>query len=398
MTVPAALPVINIDERRARLAVRHRLVPGLRAADAVDAARSLVALHATDPGTVYLSVWARVDGFAVPDLEAALYTDRSLVKHLAMRRTLWVLPRDVLPYAQAGASERVAVIERRNLIKEVEAAGLHRNGARWLDRAGRQVLGALADGRELTSSELRAELSVLEGSIAYGEGKTWGGTVPIGPRVLTVLSAEGRVMRASNDGGWAVSRPRWTSTESWLGAALPTMSGEEGLAGMVERWLRAFGPGTVADIKWWLKSTVAAVRQALAEIGAVEVALDDGAVGYVLADDLEPVGPVEPWVALLPPLDPTTMGWTERGWYLGEHKAQLFDTAGNAGPTVWCDGRIVGGWRQRDDGSVELQLLEKVGRAQTKALTARADELTEWFDGKRVLMRFPSPLSKATAT
>ena len=72
----ASLPVFSVEERRARLAVRHRLVPGHRSADAVNAASSLVALHATDPGTVYLSVWARVDGFAVPDLEAALYADR----------------------------------------------------------------------------------------------------------------------------------------------------------------------------------------------------------------------------------------------------------------------------------------------------------------------------------
>ena len=112
--------MITVEARRARLAVRHRLAPELGAADAVDAASSLVALHGTDPGTVYLSVRARVDGFAVSDLEAALYADRSLVKHMAMRRTLWVFPREVLPYAQAGASERVAADERRKLIKDVE--------------------------------------------------------------------------------------------------------------------------------------------------------------------------------------------------------------------------------------------------------------------------------------
>lgn len=394
--MPASLPTIGVEERRARLARRHRLAPGERAADEVAAACSLVALHGTDPGTIFLSAWARVDGFAVADMEAALYADRTLVKHLAMRRTIWVFPRDTLPYAQAGVSGRVAADERRRLIKEVEAAGLHRNGAHWLDDACAQVLAALADGRELSSSELRDELPVLEGSITFGEGKSWGGEVPIGPRVLTVLSASGQVVRASNDGGWWVSRPRWTSAEAWLGAPVPALPAEVGLAGLVERWLRAFGPGTLDDIKWWHKSTVAAVRKALADVGAVEVSLSpDGPVGFVLPDDLDPVEPVDPWVALLPPLDPTTMGWTERAWYLGDHKAQLFDTAGNAGPTVWCDGRIVGGWRQRDDGSVELQLLEKVGRAHARALKERADELTEWFGGRRVMMRFPSPLSKA---
>jgi hypothetical protein len=394
--MPSSLPTIGVEDRRARLARRHRLAPGHRAGDAVEAAASVVALHGTDPGTIFLSAWARVDGFAVADMETALYDDRTLVKHLAMRRTIFVFPQETLPYAQAGVSARVAADERKRLIKEVEAAGLHRDGSRWLDEACAQVLAALADGRELTSSELRAELPVLEGSVTYGEGKSWGGQVPIGPRVLTVLSASGRVVRASNDGQWFVSRPRWASTEAWLGSAPPAMTTEEGLAGLVERWLRSFGPGTLADIKWWHKSTVAAVRRALADVGAVEVTLEpEGSVGYVLPDDVDPVEPAEPWVALLPALDPTTMGWTERAWYLGDHKAQIFDTAGNAGPTVWCDGRIVGGWRQRDDGSVELQMLETVGRAAARALKERAEELTEWFGGQRVMMRFPSPLSKA---
>ena len=125
----------------------------------------------------------------------------------------------------------------------------------------------------------------------------------------------------------------------------PTPSEADAVATLVERWLRAFGPGTVADIKWWLGSTVRAVRRALEQVGAVEVDLD-GRTGYLLADDLEPTEPAEPWAALLPPLDPTTMGWFERDWYLGEYKPQLFDSTGNGGPAVWWDGRIVGGWRQ----------------------------------------------------
>lgn len=390
----SALPTIDVRERRARLARRHRIAPAFRADDAVDAASSVVALHGTDPGTIFLSAWARVDGFSVRDLETALYDERSLVKHLAMRRTLWVLPRDVLPQAQAAASSRVAATERKRLIADVEKAGLFTDGTTWLDDACNQVLDALADGRERTSSELRAELPVLEGSIVYGEGRKWGGAAPIGPRVLTVLSASGQVVRASNDGGWTISRPRWTSMEAWLGSPLSSMPEREAMAGLVERWLRAFGPGTLADLKWWTKSTVAAVRRALADVEAVEVSLDDGERGYVLPDDVEATEDVDPWVALLPPLDPTTMGWTQREWYVGAYKELLFDTAGNAGPTAWCNGRIVGGWRQREDGSVELQLLEKLPRREMSALTARADELTEWFGGVRVLPRFPSPLSK----
>jgi hypothetical protein len=386
---------VDVAERRARLARRHRLAPGHRADDVVDAARSMVALHGTDPASVYLSAWARVDEMTVADMERALYVDRSLVKHLAMRRTLFVFPRESLEFAQAGASNRVAELERRRLIRDVENAGMHRDGERWLSRASKEVLAALSDGREATSSELRAEIPLLEGSIAYGEGKSWGGRMPVGPRVLTTLSAAGRVVRASNDGAWTSSRPRWASTNSWLGGEIAPRPEAEGVARLVEGWLRAFGPGTEADLKWWLGSTVTAVRSALADLDAVEVDLE-GPTGYLLPDDLEAPDPVEPWAALLPALDPTTMGWFERGWYLGPHKELIFDSNGNGGATVWWDGRIVGGWRQSDTGEVELQMLEEVGTEGQRAAEHEAARLSEWL-GPLVLPRFPSPMSKASA-
>jgi hypothetical protein len=390
-------PRIEPEERRARLARRHRLAPGHRATDAVAAARSMVCLHGTDPATVFLSARSRVDGMTVADLERALYADRSLVKHLAMRRTLFVFSRETLPFAQAGASERVADAERRRLVRDVEAAGLRRDGRRWLRDARRRVLAALADGREATSSELRDEIPLLAGSIAYGQGKSWGGEVAVGPRVLTVLSAEGRIVRASNDGAWTTSRPRWTAMSAWLGEELARPPQAEGVARLVEGWLRAFGPGTVADLKWWLGSTVTAARRALADVAAVEVDLGDGRVGHVLPGDVEPSEPVEPWAALLPPLDPTTMGWAEREWYLGPHRAQLFDTSGNAGPTAWWDGRIVGGWHQGRAGDVVVRLVEDVGGDGRRALDEEAARLTAWLRGTRVLPRFPSPLFKAAA-
>jgi Winged helix DNA-binding domain len=386
---------VDVAERRARLARRHRLAPAHRASDVVEAARSMVALHGTDPGSVYLSAWARVDEMTVADMERALYVDRSLVKHLAMRRTLFVFTRETLAFAQAGASNRVADFERRRLIRDVEKAGLQRDGERWLSRASEEVLAVLSDGREATSTELRAEIPSLEGSIAYGEGKSWGGRLPVGPRVLTTLSAAGRVVRASNDGAWTTSRPRWASTKSWLGDEIAPRSENEGLARLVEEWLRTFGPGTEADLKWWLGSTVKAVRGALADIDAVEVDVH-GRTGYLLPDDLEPVDPVEPWAALLPSLDPTTMGWIERDWYLGPHKELIFDTSGNGGATVWWDGRIVGGWRQSDAGEVELLMLEDVGAEGRRAAEHEAARLSEWL-GTLVLPRFPSPMSKVSA-
>ena len=381
-----------MDERRARLARRHHLVDG-PASMALDVLTgSLVGLHATDPATPYLSLWARVPGCSVAQVQTALYQDRTLVKHLAMRRTLWVVRPGDLPSIQAAASDRVAANEHRRLVADAERAGVASDGHAWLTTACSAVVDHLRHTGPRSARELREALPELTGTYDPAPGKTWGGEGHLAPRVLTLLSARGEIVRGPNDGGWTTSRPRWVSAADWLGPATAVES-DVARADLVRRWLHAFGPATVTDVKWWFGNTLGWARQALRDVDAVEVDLD-GAPGYVLPGDDEPEPEVAPWCALLPGLDVTTMGWFDRDWYVGPHRSQVFDRNGNAGPTVWVDGRIVGGWRQDADGRVELMLLEKVGRHASRELAERAEALTAWLDGVRVSPRFPSPLSK----
>jgi hypothetical protein len=384
----------TIDERRARLARRHFMAgkPEIDGPAAVTSA--MLGLHATDPATLYLSLWARIPGFAVEDLGHELYERRSVLRHLAMRRTLWLVRADDLAAVQPGASERVAENERRRLVADVQKAGVAPDGNAWLDRATAAVLRYLAENGPASVTEVRTALVELQGTYNPAPGKRWGGETQLAPRVFTVLSVRGDIVRGPNDGAWTVSRPRWVTTEDWLGGRPELMPLEKARAALVSRWLRAFGPATVADVKWWFGTTVKAARQALCDVGAVEVDVD-GVPGVALPDDLETEPGVGRWCALLPGLDVSTMGWIDRDWYVGPYRSRVFDTNGNAGPTAWWNGRVVGGWCQDGDGRVQLQLLEDPGRDGTHALQRRADELTDWLDGVRISPRFPSPLSKA---
>jgi hypothetical protein len=263
-----------------------------------------------------------------------------------------------------------------------------------VDAACEAVVAHLAGGRELSAQELREALPELAGRIDLAVGKSYGANVAIAPRVLTQLAVEGRLVRGRNGGHWRVSRPQWTLMAEWLGETLPPAKADEGYAELVRRWLWSFGPGTEADLVWWLGATKGAVRAALAAVGAVEVQLEGGSPAYLHPDDLEEVEPPETWAALLPVLDPTVMGWKQRDWYLGDHGPQLFDSNGNAGTTAWVDGRAVGCWVQDDRGVVRVHLLEELTKAHAVLLDAEAERLTEWLDGVVIGTVYPSSSMK----
>lgn len=392
---------VDDAERRARLARRHAIAPAHRVETPEQATAAVGVLHATEPASVYLSVAARTDA-TVADVDRALYDDRSLVKQLAMRRTLFVFPRELLPAAWGSASTRVAGQQRQGIAKDLVAHGIAEDPQTWIDEACAAVLehlDSLGPGAERSARQLREALPQLEGRTTADPTKKWDISAPIAPRVLTLLGARAELVRGHNDGHWRTSRPLWTRTESWLGSAPEPPTPEAGYAVLVTRWLAAFGPGTEADLVWWLGATKSAVRRALADVGAVTVSLDGGGTGYLLPDDLDPAAeasrPVEPWAALLPVLDPTTMGWRDREFYLDpDLTPYLFDTNGNGGATCWWDGRVVGAWVQDADGVVDLVLRGDLGSDARAALQAEADRLTAWLDGVVIASVYKSALMK----
>jgi hypothetical protein len=315
-----------------------------------------------------------------------------------MRRTLFVVPRDLAPVMDAACTKAIAAAERRRLVRMLEDQGVVRagDGGRWLKRVETKTLDALADRDHATARELTAEVPELGAKLHFGAGKTWAGTMGVSTRVLFLLAAEARVVRGRPLGTWTSGQYRWARIETWLGGPLPEVDRAEACAELLRRWLRAFGPGTSTDIRWWTGWTAKLTNETLHAIEAAEVELDDG-TGWVLPDDLEGVDAPVPWVALLPGLDSTVMGWKDRAWYLGERGHALFDRNGNAGPTVWASGRVVGGWAQADDGEIVVELLEPVDARTGKRIQRERVRLRDWLGDVRIKARFPAPHEKRLA-
>lgn len=387
---------IGVDERRSRLGVRHYLAADTHLADPYAVAQGIVAYHATDPASVYLAAAART-GFAAPSaLDEALYEDRTLVRILGMRRTMFVVPTALWPAVHVACTEAIAVNQRRQTLKMIAEGGITDDAEAWLTRASAEVMRALAERDEATTQQLAEDVSQLREKIVLAPGKAYQSTATMAPRILFQLAAEGKVIRTRPVKSWG-SANRWALTEAWLpGTAtdIPMAEAEQQLA---RAWLRAFGPGALADFKWWTGWTVSRARKVLAAVGAVEVELEDGETGYVLPDDVDPAPDPEPWAAFLPSLDPAVMGWAMPGrdWYLdGPARDHLYDRSGNIGPTVWWGGRVIGGWAQRADGTIAYRLFEDIGADGTVMVANVAGELEAWLGDTRVKPRFPTPIDK----
>lgn len=382
-------------QRRRRLGARHGMAT--RVDSVARAVAQMTCLHATEPATVYLSAFART-GASRAEIDRALYDDRHVVKQLAMRRTLFAFPRDLLPAVWGSASERVAGQLSARLAKAVESHGHCTSGEAWVAKMSDAVLRSLAENGPSTTAELRTRIPGLAVRLELAAGKSYSANIPIGSRLLSTLGASGRVIRGANEGGWHTSRPRWTLTQEWLGEPVRPLEPAAGYRQVVASWLRTFGPGTEADLVWWLGATKGVVRRALGELHAVEVQLSEG-VGYLLLDDVDDEPEAEPWAALMPVLDPTTMGWKKRGFYLADDDVPfLFDRNGNAGSTAWWDGRIVGCWAQDPDGEVMVLLKHDVGSDGIRALDAEAGRLSHWLDGHRVGTVYASSLMKSAGS
>ena len=379
--------------------MRHRLVAATRTDHIPTIADSLVALHSSDPATVYLSAMARMKHPSLEAVSTALYDDRTVVRHHAMRRTLWVLTPQMARWAHAACTVAVATTQLKRLARMAEDSGVTTDGAAWATAAKAETLAALTSMGTATARQLghavpaltgKLHLNVANANVAIGGAHT---------RLLLNLGFDGAIVRGRPRGSWTSSEFPWSVADQWLPGGLTGEDVETASAELARNYLARFGPASTTDLQWWAGWTAGTTKRALAEIGAVEVDLDAGsrgAAGWVLADDLADEAS-EPWIALLPALDSTTMGWKNRAWYLGDlakFGSPVFDTNGNAGPTIWVDGRVVGGWAQGRSGEIAYKLLADLPAKRVKSVSAEVARLRDLIGDARVNVRFPAPMQK----
>ncbi len=382
----------SVAQRRARLVRRHLLDGSGRST--AEVARAVLALHATDPATVYLSTLARARTLTLEDVATAMYDERSLVRLLAMRRTLFVVPRETVPVVHHAASLDVAATLRRTLLKQLRTLPtdpeLPEDLEGWLAEVEAGVERAAAELGSASGTQLSAAEPLLRTALLPTTDKAYDVRRAITSPVLTLMGAEGRIVRGRPLGTWASRQHTWEPVTAVWPDGIPSLDRDEAKVRLVEGYLERFGPVTETDVAWWTGWPLGATRKAINQLETVDVG--DGLMA--LGHDVDPVDVPAEAAALLPALDPTPMGWKQRDWFLPEDWSSLYDRMGNVGPTVWWCGEVVGAWATQKDGRVVTRLLTDRGAAAAKAVDEAAEQLQERLGGAAISPSFPTPLSR----
>jgi hypothetical protein len=379
---------------------RHHLAGD--ASDPEAATQAVVALHATDPASVYLSVLARSAVSTLSDVADAMYARRSLVRWMAMRRTLFVFAREDIALVQAAVSTPLAETLRRALISR-----LLRNGSeppidaditRWIADLEDGVERALAlrgsaSGAQLASDEPALTTRILPKAPSDRPQN-------VTTSLLTLMSADGRIVRGAPTGAWTSRHHRWEPISRWWAQGLPSIDPAQAQQDLARRWLQRFGPAKVDDLQWWTGWNKTTTRRALANLEIEEIDLH-GQPGIILAssgeDDHFPADAATPTATLLPALDPTPMGWKARDWFLAIDPGHIYDRAGNIGPTLWWDGEIIGSWAITPAGEIMTKAIADRGAEAHGAIDHAATQLHARLDGTVVTPAVRTPLEHALA-
>ena len=315
-----AEPVLSQPTLNRTLLARQLLLKPV-SMDPLAAVEHLVGLQAQLPTSPYIALHARLAGFDAATLSQAM-EDRRAVRLVLMRGTIHLVSADdaliLRPVMQP-------VLDRELLANRTWARGLDGVDLEPVLALGR----SLVEERPRSLAELRTELAREvtagePGSLAYAVRNLLP-TLQVTPRGLWGRTGEAKL----------------TTVEAWMGRSVSPDTDPEPV---LRRYLRAFGPATVADLQAWsglagLRPVVERMRPTLRtyrdERGRELFDLEDG----VIADGDLPVG-----VRFLPDYDNALLAHDDRSRIIQPLPwPELGDNV--TAPVYLLDGNVAGIWK-----------------------------------------------------
>jgi hypothetical protein len=334
---------------------------GRRRAAVIQAVEHLVGLQAQAPFPPYYGLWSRLGGFRPDDL-AELITDRSVVRIALMRGTIHLVSaRDCLPL--------------RRLLQPVLERALRGTFGKQL--AGVDPVAVATAGRTLVESEPMT-FSQLGDALAR--------PFPDHPPAALAQAVRAHVplVQVPPRAVWGrAGQSLHTSAEHWLGQAAPPGSADpagprtpaQTLAGLVTRYLGAFGPATARDVAAW--SGLTGLRAVMEQLRPSLVTFRDeqGAELFDLPSAPRPGEEIPAPVRLAAEFDNLLLAHADRSRVVHPDHLKRFYTINGIFPgSVLLDGFAAGMWRLARTKSTATLTVELFGPTRERDQVAQEAE------------------------
>jgi len=347
--------------------------------------KDLIGLHATGPTTPYLSLLARTRNFQKEFLEEELYIKRTLGKIRCMRKTVHILPKEMIPVAFSATRKSVELASE----KYSQYLGVTREE---YERISRQILKVLK-GKAMDTSEIKQSL------------KTECNISPI----VNLMCDQGLLIRGKPAKSWKSNIHSYHLFEDYFPSLdLNAIDEDTAKELLVRNYISSFGPVTENDVVWWpgfLKGEVKQILKHLEDqITQLEISgLDKSFLMFDSDICSLNASRSRDTVNLLPSLDPYLMGYKDRERYLdSEYYDSVFDRSGNATSTILLNGKVIGVWdvTEEPEPTIKFLLFHDVEKAVLSGIHVIAKRTGKFILDKAVqIKRCDSmiPLTRRTA-
>jgi hypothetical protein len=324
-------------------------------AEAVEFLGGLQAQQSNDP---YIALWSRLQRFRQEDL-TALILDKSLLRGTTMRGTLHLHTVPDLIGFRRLVQPFLSAQWKSNFLKRFgteDKAKVIKAGVRLLDKSA-MTAGAL--NKALKAKFPSAEPIALSAAVALHETlvqipptRLWGnGSAPILQRIEKYLPE--------------VPAPELTRRD------------------LVRRYLRAFGPASVADMATWCRLTRLGAEFESLKDELVVFEDESGRTLYDFPDAPRPHEDTPAPVRFLPLYDNVYLGYDDRRRMLSEETAHLINMFQSFKPPVLVDGTINAGWTvssKMGAATLEVELYRKMSKRELGDIEAEGQRFLAFME------------------
>ena len=352
---------------------QHLLVQS-QANTVLEVVENILGLHATSASTPYLSLFARMKQFQRSLLDQELYIKRNLIRLGFMRRTLFILTTKLAPIAfqatRLSEAQSLQLLEGWNIPRSE------------YQRLAESVYTVLKDGAQPLRIIKQAMSPGLVRTLERQIGKNVSRVTNVNI-ALTVLMQQGKVFSEKHRDPIMT---RHANRYALLRTAYPnlnleSLTSEEAQVQLVKHYIRVYGPVTEQDVAWWTGLGKTKIQPAMTALESelLPIRIKKHSEDYVMLESdynsfKKFKAPRKLSVLLLPYEDPYPKGYQLRNRFVNtEHEKHVY-IGGEAQPTVFVKGKIVGTWNrvfEEPGETITAQLFQRIGRAEKNTIILR---------------------------